>query len=272
MGCAVPPCADGAGLAYQDAESFEYWVTEHLRLSGIYWGLTALDMMGGCVPWWRLRPTSSAVLRLDDMDKEAIIEKVLSCRHSNGAGGRRRAGTDCMRGCRRLWRQYRSRRAHAVYAQRRPGERIGCAGVFLGALTCRVFQILILYDALDRLDEPEKVPLVAVVSSGIACLGCLRAQTVAYVAALQQPDVSFAGDESAEIDTRFSYCAANCLSIMGRCGALARQQQQRLCVRRNGRTVGSMQSTGRRWLRLSCAARILMVALVLCLALSRTQA
>ena len=36
-------------------------------------------------------------------------------------------------------------------------------------------------------------------------------RTAAFVAALQQPDGSFAGDEWLEIDTRFSYCALSCL-------------------------------------------------------------
>ncbi len=29
-----------------DTESFEYLVTQHLRMSGVYWGLTALVLLG----------------------------------------------------------------------------------------------------------------------------------------------------------------------------------------------------------------------------------
>jgi hypothetical protein len=29
-------------FAMQKKEDFEYWVTEHLRMNGYYWGLTAL--------------------------------------------------------------------------------------------------------------------------------------------------------------------------------------------------------------------------------------
>ena len=36
------------------------------------------------------------------------------------------------------------------------------------------------------------------------------------VANLQQPDGSFCGDQWGEVDTRFSYCALNCLSLLGR--------------------------------------------------------
>lgn len=37
-----------------------------------------------------------------------------------------------------------------------------------------------------------------------------------YVASLQQPDGSFSGDKWGEIDTRFSYCAVNALSLLGK--------------------------------------------------------
>ena len=36
------------------------------------------------------------------------------------------------------------------------------------------------------------------------------------VSSLQQPDGSFAGDAWGEVDTRFSYCALLCLSILDR--------------------------------------------------------
>jgi geranylgeranyl transferase type-2 subunit beta len=37
---------------------------------------------------------------------------------------------------------------------------------------------------------------------------------IADVASLQQPDGSFAGDTWGEIDTRFTYCALNCLWLL----------------------------------------------------------
>ena len=61
--------------------------------------------------------------------------------------------------------------------------------------TLSAVQILILFDALDRLDA---------------------AKVLGYVAALQLPDGSFKGDEWGEIDTRFSYCALQCLRLLGR--------------------------------------------------------
>jgi len=52
-------------------ESFEYWVTEHLRVSGIYWGLGAMDLMGA----------------LNEMNQQEIVEYILSCQQSNGGFG-----------------------------------------------------------------------------------------------------------------------------------------------------------------------------------------
>ncbi|KXS12875.1 terpenoid cyclases/Protein prenyltransferase [Gonapodya prolifera JEL478] len=55
-------------------DTLEYWVTEHLRLSGVYWGLTALAIMG----------------RKDELDREQVIEFVVGCQHrSGGFGGSR---------------------------------------------------------------------------------------------------------------------------------------------------------------------------------------
>lgn len=55
-------------------------------------------------------------------------------------------------------------------------------------------QILALYDELAVVD---------------------KASITNFVASLQQPDGSFAGDKWGEIDTRFSYCALSILSILG---------------------------------------------------------
>lgn len=36
-----------------------------------------------------------------------------------------------------------------------------------------------------------------------------------YVASLQKEDGSFMGDKWGEVDTRFSYCAISCLTLLG---------------------------------------------------------
>ncbi|KAJ1994477.1 hypothetical protein H4R33_000262 [Dimargaris cristalligena] len=48
-------------------DALEYWYSEHLRLSGVYWGLTALQLMG-CP---------------DLLGRDAVIKYVLSCQHPN---------------------------------------------------------------------------------------------------------------------------------------------------------------------------------------------
>ena len=44
---------------------------------------------------------------------------------------------------------------------------------------------------------------------------------IPVILSLQDPETgSFAGDEWGEIDTRFTYCAVSCLSLLGRIEAL----------------------------------------------------
>ncbi|KAJ9063633.1 Rab geranylgeranyltransferase [Entomophthora muscae] len=55
----------------QQKESLEYWHSEHLRLSGVYWGVTALALMG------RLEDTFS---------REEVLAYVVSCYHPEVGG------------------------------------------------------------------------------------------------------------------------------------------------------------------------------------------
>jgi geranylgeranyl transferase type-2 subunit beta len=58
-----------------DTESFEYLVTQHLRMSGVYWGLTAMALLGrdlkaepsyaGMVDW---------ILSCQDKDSGGYVE------------------------------------------------------------------------------------------------------------------------------------------------------------------------------------------------------
>ncbi|KAI9683339.1 MAG: hypothetical protein M1829_005409 [Trizodia sp. TS-e1964] len=52
-------------------DELEYWLTEHLRLNGLYWGLTALHLLG----------------HPEALPRDATIEYVLSCQHENGGFG-----------------------------------------------------------------------------------------------------------------------------------------------------------------------------------------
>jgi len=55
-------------LEKRDKDSFESFVTEHLRMSGLYWGITALDVLK----------------QADRMGKDKIIAFILACQHENG--------------------------------------------------------------------------------------------------------------------------------------------------------------------------------------------
>jgi geranylgeranyl transferase type-2 subunit beta len=89
--------------------SFEYYVTEHLRMSGAYWGMMALDLIDS----------------LDTLDRQEVIEWVLSCQHSNG-GFSGNVDHD----------------PHMLY-------------------TLSAVQILFMYDALDKIDAASVVGYVA---------------------------------------------------------------------------------------------------------------
>lgn len=52
-------------------DELEYWLTEHLRLNGVYWGLTALHLLG----------------RPEALPRQETIDFVLSCQHENGGFG-----------------------------------------------------------------------------------------------------------------------------------------------------------------------------------------
>jgi len=52
-------------------DELEYWLTEHLRLNGLYWGLTALHLLG----------------RPDALPRAPILDFVISCLHDNGGLG-----------------------------------------------------------------------------------------------------------------------------------------------------------------------------------------
>ncbi|KAK7421929.1 Rab geranylgeranyltransferase [Neonectria punicea] len=52
-------------------DELDYWLTEHLRLSGLYWGLTALHLLG----------------QPDALPRQHVVDVVLSCQHENGGFG-----------------------------------------------------------------------------------------------------------------------------------------------------------------------------------------
>ncbi len=55
----------------QNKESFEFYATEHFRMSGVYWGLSALHLIG----------------RADLLDREDVLDWVLRCQKPSGGFG-----------------------------------------------------------------------------------------------------------------------------------------------------------------------------------------
>ena len=132
---------------HEDKCAYEYVASEYLRLSGMYWGTTAL---------WLLK-------REDMLNREQVVAQVLACRNESDGGFASAEGHN----------------SHLLY-------------------TLSAVQILANYRALDTLSE-RRVD-----------------QTAKYVACLQNEDGSFNGDAWGEVDTRFSYCAISCLSLLKR--------------------------------------------------------
>ncbi|KAI5465953.1 terpenoid cyclases/protein prenyltransferase alpha-alpha toroid [Mariannaea sp. PMI_226] len=52
-------------------DELDYWLTEHLRLNGLYWGLTALHLLR----------------HPDALPRQEVIDFVLSCQHESGGFG-----------------------------------------------------------------------------------------------------------------------------------------------------------------------------------------
>lgn len=52
-------------------DELDYWLTEHLRLNGVYWGLTALHLLG----------------HPEALPRQETIDFVLSCQHDSGGFG-----------------------------------------------------------------------------------------------------------------------------------------------------------------------------------------
>lgn len=124
-------------------DDLTYHMTAHLRMNAIYWGLTALCIMG----------------HKEALDREEMIDFVMSCWDDEAGGFGAHPDHD----------------AHLL-------------------ATTSAIQILVTHDALDRVD---------------------KARVARFILSLQQPSGVFAGDSFGEIDTRFSYCAVNSLSLLG---------------------------------------------------------
>jgi geranylgeranyl transferase type-2 subunit beta len=67
----LPICSPFSTNIAQRKDELEYWLTEHLRLNGLYWGLNALHLLN----------------RPDALPRKETIDFVLSCQTDNGGFG-----------------------------------------------------------------------------------------------------------------------------------------------------------------------------------------
>ena len=145
--------------------SYEGAVTEHLRMSGVYWSLTALSLLKSPDEVDSLMGLTTPI-----QNRPSLVDWVMSCYDERTGGFGGNVGHD----------------AHLLY-------------------TLSAIQILALADKMDRVDKDA---------------------VTQFVASLQQPDGSFAGDEWGEIDTRFTYCALSTLSLLGTIGCCRREARR----------------------------------------------
>ena len=158
----------------QTKDSFEFYATEHFRMSGVYWGLTAMHLLG----------------KQHMMDTAAITDWVLSCQHANGGfGGSERhdphllytlSAVQILALCGALDRINREQVAQCAPSQLplplHVPKRSSCLGTSRSNHT-----------------KPLHGPVTLQSQHAVPC---------ADVRSLQQPDGSFAGDDWGEIDTR----------------------------------------------------------------------
>ncbi|KAF0976743.1 hypothetical protein FDP41_004038 [Naegleria fowleri] len=135
-------------LEEKETNTFEYCVTEHLRMSGMYWGLTAMDLLN----------------EIDKMNRDKILQFVRDSYHEEEGGFSGAPNHD----------------PHILY-------------------TLSAVQLLVLLT--DNIEEFLSLEQIEKIGS--------------YIGSLQKEDGSFAGDQWGEVDTRFSYCALNCLALLG---------------------------------------------------------
>jgi geranylgeranyl transferase type-2 subunit beta len=76
MATELPTLATDAHVKYiqsldSKTDEVDYWLTEHLRLNGVYWGLNALHLLR----------------RPDALPRQETIDFILSCQHESGGFG-----------------------------------------------------------------------------------------------------------------------------------------------------------------------------------------
>jgi geranylgeranyl transferase type-2 subunit beta len=152
--------------------SFEGAVTEHLRMSGIYWSLTTLHLLSPRHAALLLNtPTNDNVVGTASSSR-SLIDWIWTCYDSDTGSFGGNTGHD----------------GHVLY-------------------TLSALQILVLsIETAIRNDGTWQY--------GDERLQKHRDEIIQFIQGLQQPDGSFVGDASGEIDSRFTYCAFQCLVLL----------------------------------------------------------
>lgn len=165
-------------------DEYDYWLTEHLRLNGVYWGLVALHLLG----------------HPDALPRDETIDFVLSCQHKNGGFGAA-PGHD----------------AHMLYTVSAVQilamvdgfdelEKRGTGKAKVAECEYTSFLILRL-DTFPPPADPSPRSHMRWTSP--------HSQPHPVIANLQNKDTgTFSGDEWGEEDTRFVYGAFNALSLL----------------------------------------------------------
>lgn len=58
-------------------DRFDYWMLDHLRMSGVYWALTSCALLG-------YDPTHSDFETISPLSKDEILGFIKNCRQSSG--------------------------------------------------------------------------------------------------------------------------------------------------------------------------------------------
>ena len=153
--------------------SYEGAVTEHLRMSGMYWSLMTLQL---------LSPTHAAALLHTSYDassnqSDSLIDWIWTCYDFETGSFGGNTGHD----------------GHVLY-------------------TLSALQILLLSTETTILDDDDDDTKTW--RYGDERLQEHRPKIIQFIQGLQQPDGSFVGDDSGEVDSRFTYCAFQSLVLL----------------------------------------------------------
>lgn len=200
-------------------DTLEYWMSEHLRLSGIYWGFSALALMrrkdqkSACADFEGVDIASPLLdTRMTALSRRGLIDYIISCRDPKTGAFGGSPGHD-------------------------PQLHQSLSAV----------QVLIILDALDEVlpttpspDDDDAIPSNAPTDPDLPPPGhpsalplpalddatwharcpriprnSPRGRLVDYIVRLQRADGSFMADAWGEVDTRFVYCAISMLALLG---------------------------------------------------------